>query len=90
MAQVQQTATKLEGAIALHQQKSTQLEQWGKQAQAYQTWSKEPQTVDMHLIAQGLGTPQIQERIAAIKQSQKQSQQAPGQQKGDRGQGLSM
>lgn len=30
--QVQQTATKLEGAIALHQQKSTQLEQWGRQA----------------------------------------------------------
>ncbi len=90
VAQVQQTATLLEGAIALHQQKSTQLEQWGKQAQAYQTWSKEPQTVDMHLIAQGLGMPQIQERIAAINQSQKQSQQAPGQQKGDQGQGLSM
>ncbi len=44
----------------------------------------------MHLIAQGLGAPQIQERLATINQLQKQSQQAPGQQKGDRGQGLSM
>lgn len=44
----------------------------------------------MHLIAQGLSSPQIQERIAAIDQLQKQSQQAPGPQKGDRGQGLSM
>ncbi len=92
VAQVQQTATKLENAIALQQQKATQLEQWSKQAQAYQAWSKEPQTVDMKLIAQGLSSPQIQQRLPAInlRQSQKQSQQALGQQKGDRGQGLSI
>lgn len=38
----------------------------------------------MHLIAQGLGTPQIQEKlVTALQQSQQQSQLAPGQQRGD-------
>ncbi len=92
VAQVQQTANKLDRAIALHQQKDTQLQQWGKQAQAYQVWNKEPQTMDMKLLAQGLNSPQIQERLAtAQKQSQqRQAQLAGGQQKGDRGQGLSV
>ncbi len=43
----------------------------------------------MHLIAQGLNLPQIQERIAAINHLQQQSQQALGKMRGDHGQGLS-
>jgi len=50
--------------IALHQQKANQIGQWDKQAQTYQAWNKEEQTVDMKLLAQGLNTPQIQERLA--------------------------
>lgn len=79
---------KLESAVALQQQKANQIGQWDKQAEAYQTWNQAPQTADMHLIAQGLGAPQIQERLAAINQPQKQSQQAPGQQKRDKGAGF--
>jgi len=91
VAQVQQTATKLEQAIALQQQKANQIGQWGKQGQAYQAWNQEPRTADMKLLAQGLNSPQIRERLAnAQKQSQQQSHLPAGQQRGDRGQGLSI
>lgn len=79
---------KLEGTISLHQQKATQLQQWSKQGQAYQTWNQEPQTVDMKLLSFGLSSPQIQERIANINQKlQQQTQSTRGQTSGDRGQG---
>lgn len=55
-------------------------------------WNKDPQTIDMKLLAQGLNSPQIQERLATVNQKpqQKQAQLARGQQRGDRGQGLSV
>lgn len=92
VTQVQQNSHKLESMRSLYQQKVTQLEQWSKQGQTYQSWNKEEQTVDMKLLSGGLNTPQIQERLAtALQQSQqKQSQLTGGQQRGDRGQGLSV
>lgn len=92
VTQIQQNAHKLENMRSLYQQKVNQLEQWGKQGEAYQSWNKEEQTVDMKLLSQGLNAPQIQERLATVLQQsqQRQSQLAAGQQRGDRGQGLSV
>ncbi len=72
VAQVEQTANKLENAIAHLQQRENQLGQWNKQERAYSLWDKSPQTVEMRNLAQGLKSPQLQERLNSIPKVEQQ------------------
>jgi hypothetical protein len=54
VAQVEQTANKLENAIAHKQQREHQLGQWNKQEMAYSLWDRSLQTVEMRNLAKGL------------------------------------
>ena len=72
VAQVEQTANKLENAIAHLQQRENQLGQWNKQERAYSLWDKSPQTVEMRSLAQGLKSPQLQERLNSIPKTERQ------------------
>ncbi|MCL6752186.1 hypothetical protein KBT16_14935, partial [Nostoc sp. CCCryo 231-06] len=47
VAQVEQTANKLDNATSHLQQRQNQLGQWNKQERAYSLWDKSPQTVEM-------------------------------------------
>ena len=66
VAQVEQTANKLDNATSHLQQKQNQLGQWNKQEMAYSLWDKSPQTVEMRNLAKGLQSPQLQERLNSI------------------------
>ena len=72
VAQVEQTANKLENAITHLQQRENQLGQWNKLERAYQLWDKSPQTVEMRSLAQGLKSPQLQERLNSIPKVERQ------------------
>ena len=72
VAQVEQTANKLENAITHLQQRENQLGQWNKQERAYSLWDKAPQTVEMRSLAQGLQSPQLQERLNSIPKNERQ------------------
>ncbi|WP_148298185.1 DUF6908 domain-containing protein [Synechocystis sp. PCC 7509] len=72
VAQVEQTANKLDNAIAHKQQKDHQLGQWNKQEMAYSLWDKSPQTMEMRSLAQGLKSPQLQERLTSIAKVERQ------------------
>ena len=80
VAQVEQTANKLENAmpgtagaaIAHLQQRENQLGQWNKQERAYSLWDKSPQTVEMRNLAKGLQSPQLQERLNSISKVKRQ------------------
>ncbi len=58
VAQVEQTANKLDNAIAQARPVTgfayLQLGQWNKLERAYSLWDKFPQTVEMRSLAQGL------------------------------------
>ena len=73
VAQVEQTANKLENAIAHLQRRQNQLGQWNKQERAYSLWDKSPQTVEMRSLAQGLKSPQLQERLNSIPKNEQQN-----------------
>ena len=66
VAQVEQTANKLENATSHLQQRQNQLGQWNKIERAYSLWDKSPQTVEMRGLAKGLQSPQLQERLGSI------------------------
>jgi len=68
VTQVKQIASKLEKAIAHKQQKEHQLGQWDKQAKAHQAWNKDPQTIEMRSLLEGLKSPQAMERLVSINQ----------------------
>ncbi len=91
VAGLEQTASKLENAIAHKQHKESQLGQWNKQFLAYQTWYKNPQTVEMRSFTQGFNSPQTMERLASIerKSPRRQGQLTGGQPRSDRVPGLS-
>ncbi len=72
VAQVEQTANKLDNAIAHLQQRENQLGQWNKQEMAYSLWDKSPQTVEMRNLAKGLQSPQLQERLSSIPKNERQ------------------
>ena len=72
VAQVEQTANKLDNAIAHLQQRQNQLGQWSKLERAYSLWDKSPQTVEMRNLAQGLKSPQLQERLSSIAKVERQ------------------
>jgi hypothetical protein len=72
VAQVEQTANKLDNAIAHLQQKEHQLGQWNKLERAYSSWDKSPQTVEMRNLAKGLQSPQLQERLNSIPKLERQ------------------
>jgi hypothetical protein len=72
VAQVEQTANKLDNAIAHLQQRENQLGQWNKQERAYSLWDKAPQTVEMRNLAQGLQSPHLQERLSSIAKVERQ------------------
>ncbi len=72
VAQVEQTANKLDNAIAHLQQRQNQLGQWNKLERAYSLWDKSPQTVEMRNLAQGLQSPQLQERLNSIPKVERQ------------------
>ena len=79
VAQVEQTANKLDNATSHLQQRQNQLGQWNKQEMAYSLWDKAPQTVEMRSLAKGLQSPQLQERlnsIAKVEQQEKARSQA--------------
>ena len=81
VAQVEQTANKLDNAIAHLQQRENQLGQWNKLERAYSLWDKSPQTVEMRSFAQGLKSPQLQERLSSISKNERKDfarSQAPG------------
>lgn len=72
VAQVEQTANKLENAIAHLQQRQNQLGQWSKLERAYSLWNKSPQTMEMRSLAKGLQSPQLQERLSSIAKAGRQ------------------
>ncbi|WP_009630237.1 hypothetical protein [Synechocystis sp. PCC 7509] len=72
VAQVEQTANKLENAIAHLQQREHQLGQWNKLERAYSLWDKASQTMEMRSLAQGLKSPQLQERLSSIAKVERQ------------------
>ena len=72
VAQVEQMANKLDNAIAHLQQRQNQLGQWNKLERAYSLWDKSPQTVEMRSLAQGLKSPQLQERLNSIPKNERQ------------------
>ena len=82
VAQVEQTANKLENAIAqartqgfAHlQQRQNQLGQWNKQEMDYSLWDKAPQTIEMPNLAKGLQPPQLQERLNSIPKKERQEE----------------
>ncbi len=63
---MEQTANKLDNAIAHLHQRENQLGQWNKQEMAYSLWDKSPQTMEMRNLAKGLQSPQLQERLNSI------------------------
>jgi hypothetical protein len=71
-AQVEQTANKLDNAIAHLQHRQNQIGQWNKIERAYSLWDKSPQTVEMRSLAQGLQSPQLQERLNSITKVERQ------------------
>ena len=88
VAQVEQTANKLDNAIAHLQQRENQLGQWNKQERAYSLWDKSPQTVEMRNLAKGLQSPQLQEQLSSISKVERQ-EKARGQASSGRQAGLS-
>jgi hypothetical protein len=86
VAQVEQTANKLENEIAHLQQRENQLWQWNKQERAYSLWDKSPQTIEMRGLAKGLQSLQLQERLNSIPKAEQQnfarSQASSGRQAG--------
>ena len=72
VAQVEQTANKLENEIAHLQQRENQLGQWNKQERAYSLWDKSPQTMEMRNLVKGLQSPQLQERLSSIAKVERQ------------------
>ena len=72
VAQVEQTANKLENAIAHLQHRQNQLGQWNKLEKAYSLWDKSPQTVEMRNLAKGLQSRQLQERLNSIPKVERQ------------------
>ncbi len=66
VAQVEQTANKLDNAIAHLQRRDNQLGQWNKQEMAYSLWDKSPQTVEMRNLAKGLQSPQFKSGSVAF------------------------
>jgi hypothetical protein len=74
VAQVKDTMDLISQSVAQKQQKEQQLQQWDKQAEAYQAWEKDPCTIEMSSIAQVLGLPQMQSRTN-IQQEQKRQEQ---------------
>ncbi len=89
VAQVEQTANKLDNAIAHLQQRQNQLGQWNKIERAYSLWDKSPQTVEMRNLAKGLQSPQLQERLNSIAKVERQ-EKARGQASSGRQAGLSI
>lgn len=51
-----------------------QLQVWAKQTETYQAWVNEPQTKQMHQVAQVLKHPSVQQRIEQVKQQLQQKQ----------------
>ncbi len=72
VAQVEQTANKLDNATSHLQQRQNQLGQWNKLERAYSLWNKSPQTVEMRNLAKGLQSPQLQERLNSISKVEQQ------------------
>ena len=72
VAQIEQTANKLDNAIAHLQQRENQLRQWNKLEGASSLWDKSPQTVEMRNLAQALESPQLQERLSSILKNERQ------------------
>ncbi len=66
VAQVEQTANKLDNATSHLQHRQNQLGQWNKLERAYSLWDKSPQTMEMRSLAQGLHSPQLQEQLSSI------------------------
>nr|WP_277884334.1 AAA family ATPase [Nostoc parmelioides] len=54
------------------QQLESDISQWEIQAQNHETWKREPKTLEMSTIYNLLKTPQLQERLTTIKETQKQ------------------
>jgi conjugative relaxase-like TrwC/TraI family protein len=54
------------------QQLESDISQWEIQAQNHETWKREPKTIEMSTIYNLLKTPQLQERLTTIKETQKQ------------------
>ncbi len=73
VAQVEQTANKLDNATSHLQQRQNQLGQWNKLERAYSLWDKSPQTVEMRNLANGLQSPQLQERLSSIPKNEQQN-----------------
>ena len=88
VAQVEQTANKLDNVIAHLQQRENQLGQWNKLERAYSLWDKSPQTVEMRNLAKGLQSPQLQEQLSSISKVERQ-EKARGQASSGRQAGLS-
>ncbi|WP_146134077.1 DUF6908 domain-containing protein [Chlorogloea sp. CCALA 695] len=72
VAQVEQTANKLDNATSHLQHRQNQLGQWNKQEMAYSLWDKAPQTIEMRGFAKGLQSPQLQERLNSISKVKQQ------------------
>ncbi|MBD2504052.1 MobF family relaxase [Anabaena azotica] len=54
------------------QQLESDISQWEIQVQKHETWKREPKTIEMSTIYNLLKTPQLQERLTTIKETQKQ------------------
>ncbi len=72
VAQVEQTANKLDNATSHLQQRQHKIGQWNKLERAYSLWDKSPQTVEMRSLAKGLQSPQLQERLNSITKVERQ------------------
>lgn len=88
VAQVEQMANKLDNATSHSQQRQNQLGKWNKQERAYSLWDKSPQTLEMRSLAQGLQSPQLQERLNSIAKVERQ-EEARNQSSSSRQAGLS-
>lgn len=72
VAQVEQTANKLDNATSHLQHRQNQIGQWNKLERAYSLWDKSPQTVEMRSLAKGLQSPQLQERLTSVAKNERQ------------------
>ena len=69
------TMKTISASLAQKDQKENQLKAWSKQSETYQKWDHSPRTIEMRSLGFVLNLPQMQERLANIKQEQKRLEQ---------------
>ena len=89
--QLQKTVKQIDSTQSQKNQQQSQLQLWAKLAQVRSNWEKEPQTTQVHSIAEVLNLPQMHQRLDRIQQErfsqQAELRQQPQQEQSRRGRG---